>query len=93
MIVHVVLMKFPDPSQAEEAERLLAGLAGEIDVVRRLVVGRNAVETPNSYDLGLVVEFDSLEDLEVYRDHPAHESVAQYLRQHRSAVASSDFPA
>jgi hypothetical protein len=93
VIVHLVLMRFPDPADAEEAERLARDLLGRIPVVRRLTAGRNVRTTANSYDLGLVVELDSLEDLAAYHQHPAHEQAAAFFRRRRSAVASLDLSA
>ena len=93
MLVHVVLMRFDDPSDAEEAVQRLRGLADQIDVVRRLSVGLNVVPDDAAYELGLVAEFESREDLDAYEAHPAHQAVAGFVRARRSASARCDYPA
>jgi hypothetical protein len=90
MLLHIVLMRFADEATTAEAERRIRTLPAAIPQIRRLVVGPNVVTTASAYDLGLVVEFDARDDLEIYRRHPAHEDVAAFLRQHRTAVASID---
>jgi Stress responsive A/B Barrel Domain len=90
VITHVVLMRFDEPDDAEESVRLAQDLANQIPVIRRLVAGPTVVTTPNSYDVGLVVEVDSLEDLQTYHHHPAHQAAAAFFRARRSAVSSVD---
>lgn len=92
MFVHVVLMRFDDKAVAEEAVRRLQFLA-DIDVVRRLTVGLNVVPHPAAFELGLVVEFDRREDLDVYEADPAHRAVAAFIVERRSAAARCDYPA
>lgn len=90
MLIHMVLLRFDDDGHADEAVRRLRELPDDIDVIRRLVAGRNVVPSERAYDVGLLVELDSVEDLEIYRDHPAHVDVAEFIRDHRSAVAAGD---
>lgn len=44
-----------------------------------------------SYDCGLIVEFDSLEDMRIYKDHPLHVAVSQYVKKVRTDRATVDF--
>jgi hypothetical protein len=89
MIVHTVLMSFADDADADEAVRLLAR-AADIDVVRRLSVGRNVRSVASSYDVGLVIEVDSLDHLDAYLAHPLHEAAGEFTRPRRTAIASCD---
>lgn len=89
MIIHTVLMSFTRPEDADRAVRLLAA-ADRIDVVRRLDVGRTVRTVASSYDVGLVIEVDSLDDLDVYLAHPLHETAAEFTRPRRTAIASCD---
>jgi hypothetical protein len=89
MVIHTVLMRFDDPGDADETVRLLRR-AEEIDVVRRISVGRNLSSVASSYDVGLVIEFDSLDDLAVYLAHPLHEEAGAFSRPRRTAIASCD---
>lgn len=90
MLIHMVLLRFDDDAHADEAVRRLRELPDDIDAIRRLVAGRNVLPSERAYDVGLLIEFDSVEDLEIYRDHPAHVAVAEFIRRHRSAVAACD---
>jgi len=90
MLIHMVLLRFDDDTHADEAVRRLRDLPAEIDVIRRLVAGRNVVPSDRAYEVGLLVELDGVEGLEIYRDHPAHVAVAEFIRAHRSAVAACD---
>ena len=54
-VVHTVLMRFDKVEDADETVRLLRR-AEEIEVVRRLSVGRNVRSVASSYDVGLVIE-------------------------------------
>jgi hypothetical protein len=91
MIVHVVLMRFPDARDAEEAARRLRTLSDKVDVIRRFDVGSNVVPSERAYDLGLVMEFDSIQDLETYQMHPEHGAVAEFCAARREAAVSCDF--
>ena len=93
MLIHMVQWRFDDPADADEAIQRLRGLEAEIDVIRRLVAGRNVVPSERAYDVGLLLEVDSVADLEVYRDHPAHVEVAAFVRERCSAVAACDIEA
>jgi hypothetical protein len=91
MLLHLVLLRFDDPADADEAEQRMRALLGRIDVLRHLDVGRNVVESDRAYDLGIYAEFDSVDDLETYQRHPEHLPVAEFIRARRSAVAAVDF--
>jgi hypothetical protein len=83
-------MRFDDAADVDAAIELANGLTDRIPVIRRLVAGRTAVTTPNSFDVGLVVELDSLDDLHTYHHHPAHEEAATFFRARRSHISSID---
>jgi len=80
MLKHIVLMKFtPDPPEGavDEIMEALRAMPAEIPEILSLAVGTNVVQSPRNLDLGLVVEFDSQESLEIYAVHQAHQSVVQ----------------
>jgi hypothetical protein len=91
-VIHTVLMRFDDADAADETVRLLR-LADQIPAVRRLSVGRNLSSVASSYDVGLVIELDSLADLAAYLAHPLHEQAGEYSRARRTAIASCDIVA
>ena len=91
MLVHVVLARFPEPGDADEAARRLAELPSKIDVIRSLSVGRDVVHSERSYDLAWIIELDSLEDLERYTVHPDHQAAVSWITEHRTDIAVCDF--
>jgi hypothetical protein len=98
MITHVVVWKFKDISEGSEkaenlqkAKVLLEELKGIIPEIREMRVGIDLVHSPQSYDLALVAEFGSLEDLATYRDHPEHQRVVRFLRSVHNGRVVVDF--
>ena len=91
MLVHIVLARFPNAGDADEAARRLGELPSKIDVIRSMSFGKDVLRSQRSYDLGWIIELDSLEDLETYTVHPAHQEVAQWITEHRSDIAVVDF--
>jgi hypothetical protein len=91
VIVHVISIKFRDPADVERVAARLEALPPKIAEIRRYEVGRDVVRSERSYDLVLVSEFDSLEALEAYRQHPDHVEVAAVIADTAEHVAVVDF--
>lgn len=93
MITHIVLFKLVNANgeTVEEARKVLSGMAGKIPQLRHLEVGVNVVPSDRAYDLALVARFDSLEDLEAYRNHPAHVEVVKYFQGVRQSTVTLDY--
>jgi hypothetical protein len=93
MIVHIVLFKLKDgsPESVAEAHRVLEGLRGKVPVLRGLEVGADVLRTERSYDLALTATFDSLEDLQAYQVHPAHQEVVAYIARVRESAVAVDY--
>jgi Stress responsive A/B Barrel Domain len=86
MIRHIILMKMAEEAEGrsgkENMELLktkLEALPSKIQEIKFYEVGVNMVETPNSYDLVLVSEFESLDTLKIYIAHPEHRKVVEFL--------------
>lgn len=93
MITHVVLFKLKDRSAANVAaavERIRA-LEGQIPTLRSLEVGADVVRAARSYDVGLIARFDDMAGLAVYRDHPRHLPVLEYMGEVSETAAAVDF--
>lgn len=89
MIKHIVMWKLP-----EEKDGLTkAGIALKIKALlellwdkkkvpelRSLQVGVNFNGSDMAYDVCLVTDFDTKEDLDAYQNNPHHLEVAQYIR-------------
>ena len=89
MIKHIVMWKFQPGKDAEVQAFLegLRGLYGVIPQIREQEVGMNCA--PGNYDAVLVSAFDSLEDLEAYKNDPRHQKVSalcKAIRTDRVAV-------
>jgi hypothetical protein len=91
MIRHVVTWKLASEdaaergAQAAEVARRLNALDGVVPQLRSISAGANSVYPDANWDVTLIADFDSVEDLEQYQVHPAHEEVVSYVR---SIVAS-----
>ncbi len=74
---------------AEVKTRLL-NLKDEIREIAGLEVSFNSPLAPaDNFDVILTSEFNSWSDLEIYKNHPAHIEVAEYIKnvkQERSAI-------
>ena len=80
MITHIVLMKFADPSNRDEAKTRLEALPAQIPQIKSLTVGLDVVGSEVSQDLALITTHDSLEDLKGYQSHPVHVEFGGWLR-------------
>lgn len=99
MIRHVCMFSFLEEAEGRtRAENLaitkamLEALPEQIPQIRASEVAINAQEAPaDNWHLVLITDFDSFEDLEVYRVHPAHVAVGTFMRPVRVARACVDF--
>ncbi len=91
---HVVMFRLKERT-AEHIALMRAGLESlraSIPVVRTLEIGINVVESARAYDMALTVGLDSLEDLQVYQEHPAHvQVVAEVIRPLVESSVASDY--
>lgn len=92
MIKHIVLTKLADPDRdAPVALEMLSALPAKIPCIVSLSAGRDFAGSDRSYDVGLVAEFATREDLAAYIDHPEHQPVREFMRAHRTASVAVDF--
>lgn len=94
---HVVTWKLTSEDAGERAEqaaevaRRLNALDGVVPQLRSISAGANAVYPDANWDVTLVADFDSVEALEQYAVHPAHEEVAVYIRSVVASRVAVDF--
>ena len=83
MVKHLVFWKIKDDLDFEgvyeEMKIRVEALNGEIPGLIKVELGRDFSDSEVSYDLGLYSEFESKEALEVYRDHPKHQFVKEFI--------------
>ncbi|MFS1512125.1 Dabb family protein [Chengkuizengella sp. SCS-71B] len=93
MIKHIVFFKLKDGSQQNIAKTkdVLLSMKGKIPVVRHLEVGMDVLRSERSYDLSLIVEVESLEDLDQYQVHPVHKEIITYITKVKESVVVVDY--
>ncbi len=94
MIRHVCMFKLQEENKAENIQKALAlgeplkqlpaTLGGEIVV--------NAASAPQSnYDICLIFDFATMEDLDAYQVDPVHKAFAAFITSVREARACVDY--
>ena len=99
MIRHICMFEFLDSAEGRTraenvaiTKAMLAALPEKIDWIRASTVALNAPDAPaGNWDLILISDFDSFEDLERYRVHPDHVAVGDFMRPVRRARSCVDF--
>ena len=91
MIKYVVMWKFKEGTEKEMNTFLdgLRGLYGVIPQIRSQEVGVNVLA--GNYDAVLISTFDSLSDLEAYKNDPRHVAVAALCKEIRTDRVAVDF--
>ncbi|WP_158861961.1 Dabb family protein [Leifsonia sp. AG29] len=95
-IRHVVSWKLATTDAEERAQHAagiklgLESLPAVIPQIRFLQVGVNALAGDN-FDVVLISDFDSDDDLRAYVEHPAHAEVASYIRSVVAGRAAVDY--
>ncbi len=93
MITHVVMWRFNDPADIDEAMARLRALDGEVSGLRSLRVGRNRNEGASAFELVLMTEHESFEDLATYAGDPDHQEVVAWMSERvadRAVVDTDD---
>jgi len=91
MLTHVVLFTFASLDHAHEARRRLLTLVGQIPEIQHLEAGVDVVRSERSFDLALITRFASLEAMEAYQVHPAHQEVVAYIKTVATKVVAVDY--
>lgn len=97
MVNHVVLFKMNDYNPEEkkrltlELKNMLVGLKEKIKEVRHIEVGIHVEPVAKSYDLALISHFDTIESLDLYRNHPAHLKVVEFIAKVTRSRAAVDY--
>lgn len=97
MLTHLVFFKTkatPEATSGENAQKLVAllnNLEGKIPGLLAVSAGTDISCGPASWDVGLVTRFANHEDLELYRVHPEHVKVVEFVQQVTCDRAVVDF--
>ena len=102
MIVHVVLFSpRPDLSVGDRAALLgaLESAAKNIPSIKRLKVGKRVKHSlpgyeqmmRDDYEFAVIIEFDDLEGLKSYLQHPAHAAAGNHFTSSASKALAYDY--
>jgi hypothetical protein len=78
-------------AQAAEVARRLNALDGVVPQLLSISAGANMAYHDANWDVTLVADFASIDALEEYQVHPAHEEVVAYVRSVVSSRVAVDF--
>ena len=88
MIRHIVMWKFKNEAEGKSKVENMAvvrdslyALLPIIPEIKKMEIGFDVKHTDMSMDLLLLTEFDSLDALAIYANHPEHLKVAEYVRK------------
>ena len=97
MVKHIVLFKFKKTGDIasvkatmREFKSALEALKDKIPFLRFIEVGINE-NTKEDFDMCLVTEFDSMEDLANYAVHPDHVAATQIIKDIKEGRACVDY--
>ncbi len=92
MIKHIVIWKFKE-NQEETMKQFLEGLNHLKDIIpqiKYMETGIN-INPENEYDAILISEFETMEDLEIYKNHPEHIKVSNLCKSIRIDRQAIDY--
>jgi hypothetical protein len=93
MIKHIVFIKLEENSEENKQaikDRLLS-MKGQIDILKNIEVGINFCKEERAYDVALITEFNTLEDLQAYAIHPLHIEVIKFIKSHNAITKIVDY--
>jgi len=98
MIRHIVMFKlrnFDNETEKTEAVnellRRLDELPSKIDLIRKYESGADIRKLEWSYDISLVMDFNSMADLDAYTIHPAHQEFVAFNKDFSIAKVCVDY--
>ena len=93
MIKHIVFFKLEDNSQAnkEAVKTRIMGMKGKIALLKHIEVGVNFSPEERAFDLALVTDFETKEDLQAYAIHPLHVEVVTFLKSINTVTKVVDY--
>ena len=94
MLQHYVFLRFQRDTpvaHVEEFCRRMEALRGTVPGIEHLQIGRDILRDARSWDLLLVMGFQSAETLRRYQQHPAHLAVMAFNQPQVAEVGSVDF--
>jgi hypothetical protein len=94
MVRHIVLFQLKDDPRKGEVmnafKNAIEALPSKLDIIRSISVSFN-INTDEAYDIALVSEFDSLEDVKKYAVSPDHVAAGKLLAELKVSRACVDY--
>lgn len=94
MVRHLVLFQLKDTAEKPQVmhafKTAIEALPATISWIRHIEVRFNT-NPEETYDLALVSEFDSLEDVKCYAVHPDHVAAGKIIAGHKENRACVDY--
>lgn len=93
MVKHIVFIKLEDNSEENKQfiKDKLMSMKGQIEVLKNIEVGLNFAQSERAYDVALLTDFDSKDDLAIYATHPIHLPIIEYLRSIKAVTKVVDY--
>jgi hypothetical protein len=85
VITHVVSFTFTEKDDRLECRDRLETLLPQIDALRTLRVGLDALDDDGAAHLVLITTHDDVAGLRAYQQHPAHQEFGSWLRPRLAA--------
>lgn len=82
MVRHIVFFKLEDNSDTnkQRVKDRIMSMQGKMDFVKHLEVGINFSPEERAFDLALISDFETREDLNTYATHPIHVDVVNFIK-------------
>ncbi len=93
MIKHVVFFKLQNGSDdsREILKNKLEAMRGEIETLKSIEVGIDTNRSDRAWDVCLITEFDTKEDLKSYASNPIHLEVIKYIKSNNIVTSVVDY--
>lgn len=93
MVTHVVLIKPKAETTAEQIQTILEQAKDLQQIIPGIVdaqVGKNQGGQQQGYSYGLIMQFESMERLQAYMPHPAHQVVGKEITRLCDSIIEFD---
>jgi len=95
MIKHIVMFRIPEAENNREillnCKNKIENLKATIKEIEHIESGVNFSNRDAAYDMALISDFKSKEDLDIYRAHPDHQEFLNFLKSFEYDVAVCDY--
>jgi len=95
MIKHIVIFKASESTGKlqliNKLKEIMDTLPAQINEIKYYETGLNVGTSKNAFDLVLISEFESINTLEKYRIHPAHQEVIKFIVENKIETRVVDY--